>query len=205
MNKPMNKCINKSINKQWLLCVGVLWLCCWFVVFSVSAETNLLVDLRSSLLLKKLVSGHFLQCAQQDGVVVSARGRYLLAPEERLELVFVEPKSYSLIYFSDGSVIKKDDLGEDKPRYSSLGNLIFSMISFDRSVLDRHFEVQVSGTQENFLVALSPKKRLKKRLQSVSITGVDSLISAINITAIDHREIKIMFGTDGDLNLSGCG
>lgn len=195
----------QTVNRLYFSRIGIAWLFCLLPLVSLSSETHLLDELQAALTAKKLISGHFLQCTKQEAVIVSAGGRYTLAPDDQLELIFETPQSYSLTYYRDGSYVRKDSFGESKPRYSSIGHLIFSMISLDKSVLERRFNVDAIGTREDFVIALVPKKRIKKFLQKVLITGADELIRSIEITRSNSRKIKILFGSFGSLNMPGCG
>ena len=191
--------------RQSLVFFGVGWLFWLLPTSSAFSEASLLGELHESLVTNEPRSGYFLQCTKQQSSIVISNGRYVLVPKDRLEFNFLHPKTYTAIYYSDGSYVRRNGLGEGKPRFSSLGNLIFAMIRMDKPALEKRFSVDASGTTKQFSITMTPKKRIKKLLKNVLIKGENEVIRAIEITGADGREMKLMFGSDSDLDMLDCG
>ncbi len=181
-----------------------VWLCrCGMMVLitlqsMAIAQPLSLSQLRDQVLLHGSSSGWFVQCTIHGSARIAGSGRFIFEPGKRIELNYNQPNRYSLVFFRDGTQTKTVNGIEQKAhRHSPLGSLIFSLMSFQKSLLENHFETTVSGTIDRFSIAFVPKKRMLKILQSVEIMGTNGLVDTVRMLTRDNRIISIhLFPTE---------
>ena len=182
----------------------IFWLCRYGMIVLITlqslaiAQPLSLSQLREQVLLHDLSSGWFVQCTIHGSARIAGSGKFIFDPGKRIQLNYKLPNRYSLIFFSDGTQTKTVNGIEQKaPRYSRLGSLIFSLMSFQESPLENHFETTVSGTIDQFSIAFAAKKRMLRILQSVEIMGTNGLVDTIRMLTRDNRIISIhLFPTE---------
>ena len=156
------------------------------------AQPLSLAQLRDQILEHRSISGRFVQCTTQGSASIFGSGRFTVEPDNRIELNFDQPNQYSIEFFSDGTQIRTSGgIRQKTPHHSPLGGLMFSIMSMQKSALDRRFEIDLGGTIDQFSMSLIPKKRMSKILRSVEITGVAGLVNTLQITTRDDRVISI--------------
>ncbi len=159
-----------------------------------ASAAELLPQLSAEIHLRGETSGWFTQCTEQKNTRIGSAGRFTFTPGRQIELNFERPAVYTLIFFSDGTQVKNSGGTEQKtPRYSRIARLIFSVISMQKTVLEKHFNLAITGAMDKFSMALTPKKRMSKIIQSAKILGLDGLVNEFQMTTRDNRAISIRF------------
>lgn len=178
-----------------LLFSGIAW-----------GQSSLIEDLHTHILKQDSIVGSFSQCIKQGAARMSASGRYVLDPENQFQMIFEKPDRHTMVFYKDGTYVRKIGGTDHKaPRYSLVGSLIYPVLSMRKARVERRFRIETKGSFEKFSISLTPRKRLKKVLQTIQITGTDGHIETFRITTRDHREISIYLYLAGELPVTDCG
>ena len=158
----------------------------------VMAQPPLLSQLRDQVLMRGLTSGWFIQCTVHGATNITGSGRFSFEPDALVALNFDRPNRYSIEFFSDGTQIKTvAGIRQKTPRRSRLGGLVFSIMNMETSLLDRYFEIGLTGSIDRFSILLIPKKRMMKIIQSIKISGTSGLVDTLQLATRNNRTVSV--------------
>ena len=164
------------------------------LVVNVHAGTVTLEELKQHVSTLGNITGEFVQCQQHGSSMVRGVGRYVLVPHKKLTLDFDSPTPYRMEFFGDGTRLKTvGGIEQRDTRFSPISSLIFSLLNLRASVLEQQFVMKIDGEFDRFAINLTPKKRLKKLLTSIAMSGANGVVNQVEIQTKNGRLISIFF------------
>ncbi len=129
---------------------------------------------------------------------VESSGELFYTAPDRLEKRTLKPKVESMVLDKDKLIVeqrgRKHVLSlQSYPEIAAFIDSIRGTLAGDRKALERTYQLNMTGTQENWILSLLPlEDKMKKVVASITISGAGNLLETIDIKQADGDSSVMM-------------